>query len=191
MNKYIVIINGLGGVGKSEFISQCKRYCKEADIPAWVFELSVVDGVKEAARSIGWNGQKSEKDRQFLSDLKKALAKWNNIPLQYLYQEVEDAFIKAEINQKENAVIFINSRELPDIKEIEKKYSNEDIKICRIFVEKDDIINNEAKDIVDDIEEFSHHCNYKISNNGTIFQLFIAASVLIDDLLGINNEKLL
>ena len=60
----IIVINGQGGVGKDTFIDILnKKGLKIANV-------SSVDGVKELARMVGWNGAKEDKDRKFLSDLK-------------------------------------------------------------------------------------------------------------------------
>ena len=56
-----VIINGLGGCGKSTFIKLCKDYCEDPDTYgiSWkVEELSTVDFVKEVARLCGWKDTK-------------------------------------------------------------------------------------------------------------------------------------
>lgn len=72
--KTIVLINGSGGCGKSTFIKFC------AMLNDKVVELSTVDYVKEVATTLGWNGSKTEVDRNFLHNLKKALEEWKDIP---------------------------------------------------------------------------------------------------------------
>ena len=62
--KEIVVINGSVGVGKDTFVQFCAEY-------APIMNISSVDKVKEAAKVLaGWNGEKDEKSRKFLSDLK-------------------------------------------------------------------------------------------------------------------------
>ena len=59
--KQVVVINGCAGVGKDTFVNCLSKY-----VP--VQHISIVDGVKEVARSeFGWNGGKSEKERKFLN----------------------------------------------------------------------------------------------------------------------------
>lgn len=60
----VIVINGMGGVGKSTFISLCH------EIDPRVIETSTVDFVKEIALQAGWDGVKDEDGRRFLSDLK-------------------------------------------------------------------------------------------------------------------------
>ena len=63
--KEIVVINGSGGVGKDTFVQFCNEYTP-------IMNISSVDKVKEAAKVLaGWNGEKDEKSRKFLSDLKE------------------------------------------------------------------------------------------------------------------------
>ena len=64
MNKNIIVINGTGGSGKDTFVEYVSKYAK-------VYNFSSVDKVKEIAKLIGWTGTKTDKDRKFLSDLKK------------------------------------------------------------------------------------------------------------------------
>ena len=63
-SKQIVIINGTGGCGKDTFVSFVSKYKR-------VYNFSSIDKVKEIAKLIGWDGGKTDKDRKFLSDLKK------------------------------------------------------------------------------------------------------------------------
>lgn len=72
MEKQIVIINGTGGSGKDTFVQFCSKYNK-------VMNFSSIDKVKEIARLIGWDGKKTEKDRKFLSDLKKLTTEYNDM----------------------------------------------------------------------------------------------------------------
>ena len=93
-----VIINGLGGCGKSTFIQLCEEYCDNPNnLKAFnwmVTELSTVDFVKEIARNCGWDGKKEKKDREFLHDLKVAMEKWDNIPNKKVLEDAEN-FIKS------------------------------------------------------------------------------------------------
>ena len=69
----IVIINGVGGVGKSEFCKQSQEYSKKRWKNVVVYEVSTVDFVKLVAVYAGWNGEKDEKGRKLLYDIKEAL----------------------------------------------------------------------------------------------------------------------
>ena len=64
-NKTVIVINGVGGVGKDTLCDIASKYYK-------VMNVSSVDPIKDAARILGWDGAKEPKDRKFLSDLKKS-----------------------------------------------------------------------------------------------------------------------
>lgn len=71
MSKQIFVINGTGGAGKDTFVKMVSRQMDKMSNYAAVINVSSVDRIKEAAKIIGWNGGKEEKDRKFLSDLKE------------------------------------------------------------------------------------------------------------------------
>ena len=103
MKKQFVIINGTGGSGKDTFVEYCKKYGK-------VMNFSSVDKVKEIAKMIGWNGQKTEKDRKFLSDLKRLTTEYNDMS----FHSIQDAI--EEFNHSEYEILFIHIREPEEIK---------------------------------------------------------------------------
>ena len=81
MKKRIVIINGVGGSGKDTFVELCAKHAN-------VINISSVDKVKEAAKVlVGWNGEKDEKSRKLLVDLKKISIEYNDYPTAYILEE--------------------------------------------------------------------------------------------------------
>ncbi len=103
MNKQVIIINGTGGSGKDTFVELCSKYAK-------VVNISSVDKVKEAAKIlVGWNGEKDEKSRKLLVDLKQLSIDYNDFPTKYV-QEQYEAFIKSDSNY-----LFIHIREISEI----------------------------------------------------------------------------
>lgn len=101
--KEIVIINGTGGCGKDTFVSYVSKYAR-------VFNFSSVDKVKEIAKLIGWSGAKEEKDRKFLSDLKKLTTDYNDMS----FNSVKEAVTKFMLS--DNEIMFIHIREPEEIK---------------------------------------------------------------------------
>ena len=77
MEKLVVIINGSGGAGKDTI-------CKVVENHYGTMNVSSVDPIKKIAMENGWDGQKSEKSRKFLADLKRLFVDYNDLPLQYL-----------------------------------------------------------------------------------------------------------
>ena len=194
MDKYVVIINGLGGVGKSEFINQCKKIDTIEGFKVGVSEKSTVDYIKKVAKMCGWDGSKTQKDRIFLSDLKKTFEAWDDRPLQYLYGEIDKEFKRMEKAKIKKGVIFINSRELKDIEKITIQMKDEGATVIKLLVENDRVDSNEVPELVDDIMAYRKICNYTINNNGTFEQLFISALYFLKDILDLkgtnkNEEK--
>lgn len=104
-NKRIIVINGTGGCGKDTFVSFVSKYSK-------VCNFSSIDKVKEVATLIGWDGQKTEKDRKFLSDLKKLTTEYNDMA----FNSIKDAINNFKNNDDE--IMFIHIREPEEIKRV-------------------------------------------------------------------------
>jgi hypothetical protein len=95
--------------GKDTFCS------KVIDIttPNYGIILSIVDLVKEIAKDLGWNGEKTPKDRKFLSDLKHILPESDDIPIKDTERRINDFLYPIRyhgLDEKE-AAIFIMCRE--------------------------------------------------------------------------------
>lgn len=102
MDKKIVIINGTGGSGKDTFVEFCSKYTN-------VMNFSSIDKVKEVARIIGWNGGKTDKDRKFLSDLKRLTTEYNDMA----FNSIKAAVI--EFKENDDNLMFIHIREPEEI----------------------------------------------------------------------------
>lgn len=101
------ICNGLPKSGKTTF----ENYVRELyDGPCII--ISTIDTVKAIAIELGWNGEKTPQDRKFLSDLKRLLTEWQDIPFQKALQEIR----RAQLYFKEDPLIFVDSREPEEIK---------------------------------------------------------------------------
>lgn len=111
MKKEIILINGAGGVGKDTFVAYCGLY-------APIINLSTVDRVKEAARILGWNGGKGEKDRLFLSNLKLLAVDYNDHSCNYIKENVRH-FLE---EQDEVPLMFIHVREPGEIDRFKREF---------------------------------------------------------------------
>ncbi len=150
--KEIIIINGNGGVGKDSFIEFCKEYAPTKNI-------SSVDKVKEAAKILaGWNGEKDEKSRKFLSDLKILSIEYNNAPLKYI-KDMAEKFKKSS-----DQIMFIHIREKEEIKKCKDLLN---AKTLLITNKKVKAITTNISDR--DIEKFNY--DYYINNDGTLEEL--------------------
>ena len=168
----VYVINGAPGAGKSTF---CQ---KVIDIVGkdWGFELSSVDLVKEIATDLGWNGEKTLKDRKFLSDLKELLTTWNDIPFKHTVKRVEmilEEFYRYGLEGKE-AAIFINCREPEQIKILCDKLNAKSVLIRRDSAESATVSNRS------DAEVLNYGYDIEIVNNGDLKELAYLALDFVD-----------
>ena len=84
-----IIVNGEGGVGKSTFVKACIDYLTRTG--KYGVEASSVDEVKKAAYLLGWDGEKDQKGRQFLHDLKMLSTKAYDGPMVYMKQRLHNS----------------------------------------------------------------------------------------------------
>ena len=145
INKEIVVINGTGGSGKDTFVEFCMKYAK-------VKNFSSIDKVKEIATLIGWNGKKREKDRKFLSDLKKITTEYNNMP----FNSIKDAI--DEFNNSDNEILFIHIREPEEIKKVVDAFGAKTLLVKRVG-----LANIESNYSDANVENYPY--DYVIENN--------------------------
>ena len=138
MSKQIVIINGTGGCGKDTFVQFCANYTK-------VLNFSSIDKVKEVARIIGWDGKKEEKDRKFLSDLKKLTTKYNDMA----FNSTKDAVI--DFLNSDSNLMFIHIREPEEILRTKNAFN------CKTLLIKREGYNNiESNDSDKNVNNFNY-----------------------------------
>jgi len=160
--KTLVIINGQGGVGKDTFVDLCAINSEEK-----TYSFSSIAPIKILAKKLGWNDEKDEKSRKFLSDLKKLSADYNSFPTHYLIYSIERV-------PEENALIFVHIREPNQIKEflntIQEEFSN--IRLFTLLLAKTDVsslaIGNESDENV-----YEYEYDFFILNDGTLQELEI------------------
>lgn len=102
MNKSIIVINGAGGVGKDTICDIVSKHYK-------VTNVSAIDPIKDIARDNGWNGEKNERSRKLLSDLKQAFIEFNDLPTRHLANQCR------KFMSSESDVLFVHIREPEEI----------------------------------------------------------------------------
>lgn len=151
--KKIFIQNSVGGSGKDTFASFLNKY-----IPT--HKYSIVDLPKEAAKVLGWDGGKTERDRKFLSDIMDLATEYNGAPFRDVVSIVTD-FIN---NRIEDKVLIIDMRDPRDIARAVEVFGAETILIRNPNVAK--IESNHADR---NVENYKY--DYIIENDGTLEQL--------------------
>lgn len=160
LDKHIFIINGSGGVGKDTFVKlvseELNSIMKKLHT---VTNFSSVDKIKELAKEIGWKGEKSERDRKFLSDLKVLTSDYCDMPFQSMKEKVR--IFRMDM---ENQILFLHIREPKEIKRAVHEFGAKTILVKRNSIKQ--IISNTA-----DKNVFHYTYDFIIENNGTIEEL--------------------
>ena len=100
--KLAVVINGAGGVGKDTLCSLAAKHFR-------VLNVSSITPIKEIAAECGWAGEKSDKARKFLSDLKRLTVEYNDYPTKWIMKKYEE-FLLSDLD-----VMFVHIREAEEI----------------------------------------------------------------------------
>ena len=119
---------------------------------------------------VGWTGEKDDKSRKLLSDLKKISIDYNNYPLKYIEQQAE------EFKQEEKFyLMFVHIREIEEIKKVKELLNAKTLLITSNRVEK--IVTNSSDANVENYEY-----DYHISNDGTLEELKMSAKKFVEKL---------
>ena len=102
MKKTVIVINGSGGVGKDTLCDMAAKHYK-------VRNVSSITPIKELAAQCGWSGEKNEKSRKFLSDLKRLTTEFNDFPTKWIYNEF------LEFMTTDEEIMFVHIRESEEI----------------------------------------------------------------------------
>lgn len=160
--KKIFIINGYNGVGKDTFVEMCEKY-------VGTYNISTVDKVKLAAEMLGWNGEKNESSRRFLSDLKLLAEKHFNHSIKYVLSE-KSWFDYLDVLK----VMFIHCREPENIDAIKLKID------CETICIKNDNVKQVTSNMAD-ANVHNYNYDYYIHNNGTLDDLEKMAKSFLEE----------
>ena len=102
MQKLVIVINGSAGVGKDTICKMVGKHYR-------VMNVSSVDPIKKIASENGWNGEKNEKSRRFLAELKRLFVDFNDLPQRYLLKRYQE-FLRGD-----REILFVHIREPEEI----------------------------------------------------------------------------
>lgn len=88
--------------------------------------FSSVEKVKQIASQIGWNGQKTEKDRKFLSDLKRLTTEYNDMSFKSIEKVVK------EFLNSSSEILLIHIREPEEIERAVKTFHAKTLLVKRV-----------------------------------------------------------
>jgi len=153
----VFIVNGQGAVGKSKFEDFVSEIAWKMDRMK-VRKTSMINGVKELAKSVGWDGiSKENRDRVFLYNLKQLCDGYCNYSYSYTYED-----IMSFKNDGVNAV-FVDAREKEDIIRLKNDFAAKVILVKRGDLKK---YGNAADDNVMSVDY-----DIIIDNDGTLNEL--------------------
>ena len=163
-NNRVIIVNGSGGSGKDTFVNQC---AKNKTFGSKVVHISIVDKVKDIARYCGWDGEKTDKNRKFLSDLMDILTEWDEVPLKSIGKAVM---------ARKNKIIFIDAREPDDIDALKIYYDG-----ITVLIKNDNIEPIKSNHADANVEDYNY--DYIIYNNGSIETLRDSADAFLKEIM--------
>lgn len=172
----LVIINGTPGSGKDQFVKEAQNLLGDFRC----YNYSTVDFVKFVAICAGWKEDKSPRNRKFLSDLKKLLTYWDDIPFKKTIREIEDCYRYA-LNHKcvEESVMFIHCREPEEIERFVNECGARTLLVKRAAADEIEQSNDSDANVSD------YAYDVIVENDGTIEDLNDAARTYIERILGL------
>lgn len=148
----VIIINGYPRSGKDTFCETAIQHYKCCN-------YSTVDTVKQVARIMGWDGNKTPEDRAMLSGLKDFYVKW-----------FDGTFIEMTklIMESVNDVdfVFLHIREPPEIARIRQWCCINNIRDHAIFIKRNGTDTELTNHADRRVEQYSY--NAVIKNNGSL-----------------------
>ncbi len=103
MKKFVFVINGSGGVGKDTLCNLAAKHYR-------VRNVSSITPIKNIATLCGWNGEKNDRARKFLADLKSLTVAYNDYPTKWILEEYR------RFCESEDEILFVHIREGAEIR---------------------------------------------------------------------------
>ncbi len=135
--KVVIVINGKGGAGKDTLCAVAARHYR-------VENISSIDPIKEIAARHGWNGEKDDRARKFLSDLKRAFTEYNDLPNRWL-EERYRAFAAGE-----DDILFVHIREGSQIADFKRRVDGKCLTLLVRSPRRSEAYGNVSDDGVED-----------------------------------------
>lgn len=158
----VFVINGMARSGKDTFCNFVSEMYNDT------YHFSIVDLVKTYAKQLGWNGEKDEKGRKFLCELKRITDEYDDRN----FQRVKDVIERLNI-ESDNMVYLVDMREPQDIGRARKELGAKVVFIKNLNVP---IINSNYADA----GVFNINYDIEIDNSGTLDDLKEKAEDFID-----------
>lgn len=156
----VIIQNGVARSGKDQFVKFCMKYHKNS------INWSTVDEVKNIAKDkFGWNGDKTDDSRKFLSEMKRIWTEYNNGPFLDMINKISNHQSTLNDNDRYDFLYFIHCREPHEIQKFIDEYKNNCITVLMLR-DGIDVPNNNSDKNVDNFKY-----DYVIDNNDSLEDL--------------------
>ena len=159
----VVVVNGMPESGKTTFQEACQYTCGMT-LTTKVNIMSSVEYVKQVARDLGWDGTKTDKNRKFLSDLKRTLTEWDDV----VFKKIKER-LHLLISSGYDYIVFVDIREPEEIARAAKELNATTVLLRRESVETKTYSN------VSDMSVFDYQYDVVIDNNGDLEDLQVKA----------------
>ena len=169
----VVIINGIGGSGKDTFVKFCQELLETDGLFNRCLNISTVDYVKEIAGYCGWRGEKDPASRKFLSDLKKAMTEWRDLPVIDIKGQLNRFSQICKWSGVEDTVAFVHCREPEEIARLVKELNATTLLVRRESAESVQQINDSDNNVL------NYSYDYIVRNEGTLDDLKESARVFL------------
>jgi len=182
--KAIIIVNGYPRAGKDTFIDCCLSRFYQLPFGANVFieKHSTVDTVKDIAKQMGWNGEKTPEMRNMLSELKDLYTKYFNGPLNEIKNAMNYDGLAIDV------VLFTCIREPEEIRKTVQWAEENGIKWFTVLVVNPNKEENYHMSHSDaQVLEFNY--SHVIMNDGNLGELADKALTFSENVIKICNFK--
>lgn len=153
----VLIINGFPQSGKDLMCTIAEDYYD-------TINYSTVDTVKDIADQMGWNGIKTDKNRDMLSALKDFYTEWFDGPYNECVKIINEEIIDDEGDRWAD-YIFMHVREPVEINRLIEYCSENNVECYAVFVERKDAETPYGNHADKDVKNLRYDCI--IRNNGT------------------------
>ena len=140
-------------------------------------KISSITPVLTIAKAGGWNGDKDNKSRKLLSDLKHLFTNYNDLSFHYLKSQTE------EFLSSDNKILFIHMREPEEIGKYLKYATEKQLTYKTLLIKRDPmehkIYGNDADDMVDCYQyDFTYHNDLPLTEVEKDFITFFKNNIL-------------
>lgn len=133
-----------------------------------ILNISTVDLVKQAAKILGWDGQKDEKGRKFLSDLKDLATGYSDLSVSY----ISGTILQAQEDRAE--IIFVHCREPQELTQLKERFD-----AVTLLIKNNRVKPIESNHADRDIEKYEY--DFTIDNNEGILELTKKAALFLEE----------